>query len=73
MQKKLGSLVRCEEQLWPDCGGPSNTFLPPHAVQDTLGLNSSQLPASNTSVTDNHEAVPEGVESARGAVGRLAP
>ena len=25
--------MRCEEQLWPDCGGPSNTFLPPHAVR----------------------------------------
>ena len=25
--------MRCEKQHWPDCGGPSNTFLPPHAVQ----------------------------------------
>ena len=32
-RNKLESFVRCEEQLWPDCGGPSNTFLPPHAVQ----------------------------------------
>ena len=30
---KLESFVRCEEQLWPDCGGPSNNFLPPHAVR----------------------------------------
>ena len=30
---KLESFVRCEEQLWPDCGRPSNTFLPPHAVR----------------------------------------
>ena len=30
-RNKLESFVRCEEQLWPDCGGPSNTFLPPHA------------------------------------------
>ena len=29
MQKRLESFVRCEEQLWPECGGPSNTFLPP--------------------------------------------
>ena len=27
-RNKLESFVRCEEQLWPDCGGPSNTFLP---------------------------------------------
>ena len=32
-RNKLESFVRCEEQLWPDCGGPSNTFLPPHAVR----------------------------------------
>ena len=32
-RNKLESFVRCEEQLWPDCGGPSTTFLPPHAFQ----------------------------------------
>ena len=32
-RNKLESFVRCEKQHWPDCGGPSNTFLPPHAVQ----------------------------------------
>ena len=32
-RNKLESFVRCEEQLWPDCGGPSDTFLPPHTVQ----------------------------------------
>ena len=31
---KLESFLRCEEQLWPDCGGPSNTFLPPHAPSE---------------------------------------
>ena len=30
---KLESFVRCEEQLWLDCGGPSNTFLPPDTVR----------------------------------------
>ena len=29
-RNKLESFVRCEEQLWPDCGGPL-TFLPPYA------------------------------------------
>ena len=53
-RNKLESFVRCEAQLWPDCGGPSNTFLPPHAVQggkatqtysfQGLGLNSDNSP-----------------------------
>ena len=48
--------MRCEEQLWPDCGGPSDTFLPPHAVPggkatqtysfQGLGLNSRQQSTS---------------------------
>ena len=29
MQKRLESFVRCEEQLWLDCGGPSNSFSHP--------------------------------------------
>ena len=50
---KLESFVRREEQLWPDGGRPSNTFLPLHAVRggkatqtysfQGLSLNSSQL------------------------------
>ena len=32
MQTSCESFVKCEEQPWPDCGGPSNTFIPPHAV-----------------------------------------
>ena len=57
MQQRLESLVRCEEQLWPDCGRPSDTILPPHAVQggkatltcsfEGLGLNSGQSLTSN--------------------------
>ena len=57
-RNKLESFVRCEEQLWPDCGGPSNTFLPPHAVQggkasqtssfQGLGLNSVNSPLLKT-------------------------
>ena len=35
MHKKLEGFVRCEEQLWPNFGGPFNTFLPLHAVQDS--------------------------------------
>ena len=50
-RNKLESVVRREEQLWPDGGRPSNTFLPPHAVRGGkatqtysfwgLGLNSN--------------------------------
>ena len=49
---KLESFVSFEEQLWPDCGRPSNIFLPRHTVRGGkatqtysflgLGLNSSQ-------------------------------
>ena len=52
MRDQLESSVRREEQVWPDCGGPSNTFLLPHAVPGgkatqtyslyNLGLDSSQ-------------------------------
>ena len=48
--------MNCEEQPWPDSGGPSNIFIPPHAVSggkttqtysfEGLGLNSSQQPTS---------------------------
>ena len=57
-RNKLESFVRCEAQLWPDCGGPSNTFLPPHDVQGGkatqtysfwgVGLNSDNSPLLTT-------------------------
>ena len=28
MQTSLESFENCEEQPWPDCGGPSNTLIP---------------------------------------------
>ena len=47
---------KLREVLWPDCGGPSNTFLPPHAVRGGkatqtysfwgVGLNSRQQSTS---------------------------
>ena len=51
-RNKLESFVRCEEQVWRDCGGPSNTFLPPHAALErhpnlfllAFGLNSDNSP-----------------------------
>ena len=61
---KLESFVRREEQLWPDCGRPSNSFLPPHAVRGGkatqthsflgLGLNSSQLLALHKTSSFRH-------------------
>ena len=55
MQKRPDSFVRREEQLWPDSGGPSKIFLPPHAVQggkatltcsfQGFGPKTSQLPS----------------------------
>ena len=32
MQTRFESFVKCEEQPWPDSGGPPNMFIPPHAV-----------------------------------------
>ena len=32
MPTSFESFVNCEEQPWPDCGGPSHTVIPPHPV-----------------------------------------
>ena len=60
MQTRFESFVKCDEQPWPDSGGPSNIFIPPHAVSggkttqtpsfQGLGPNSSQQPASKSFV-----------------------
>ena len=55
MQTSFESFVKCTEQLWPECGGPSNTDIPVSAGKTTptlrfrprgLGLNLARLPTT---------------------------
>ena len=50
--------MRCEEQRWPDCGGLSNTFLPPHTVPVSKATKPIPFPGARG---------PEGPEGVRGA------
>ena len=79
MQTRLDSFAKCEEQSWPDSGGPSSTFIPPHAVSGKttqtysfqgLGLNSDQLLTSNkaSSVTDGKVSAKGKVLEASGKI-----